>query len=179
MARGLADPARLFFALWPDAATQRALGALAQDLKRGCGGRAVPAHNVHLTLAFLGNVERARLPRLEALAAGIRAARFELAVDRVEFWRHNRIVWAGTPRCPEALQELVTRLGRELAAEGYRPDERPYVPHITLLRNARQPPAVATLPVLVWPVATFALVESAPRERGRVYEVVRTWPLTA
>jgi 2'-5' RNA ligase len=173
------DTARLFFALWPDAGIQRALGALAQDLKHKCGGRAVPAHNLHLTLIFLGNVERVRMPRLEALAAGIRVARFELAVDCVEFWRHNRIVWAGASHCPGALQALVARLGQGLAAEGFRSDERPYLPHATLLRNAHRPPAMATVPAIVWPVARFALVESAPRERGRVYEVVRDWPLTA
>ena len=174
-----ADTARLFFALWPDAGTQRALGALAQDLKLECGGRAVAARNIHLTLVFLGDVERARMPRLDALAAGIRAARFELAVDYIEYWRHNRIVWAGARHCPEALQELVALLGQGLAAEGFRPDERPYVPHITLLRNARRQAVMAVAPSITWPVARFALVESAPRERGRVYEVVREWPLTA
>lgn len=173
------DPARLFFALWPDARTQRALGALAQDLSRTCGGRGVPAGNVHLTLHFLGNVERARISRLEALAAGIRNPSFELSVDRVEFWRRNHIVWAGVLHCPEALQDLVALLGEELAGEGFRIDERPYVPHITLLRNARRPPAAAEVPAITWSVAGIALVESVPRERGRIYEVVREWPLTA
>jgi 2'-5' RNA ligase len=174
-----AGTVRLFFALWPDPGTQRALGALAQDLKRECGGRAVPTHNVHLTLIFLGNVERARVPRLEAIAAAISASRFDLAVDHVEYWRHNRIVWTGVSHCPGALQGLVARLGQGLAAEGFRPDGRPYVPHITLLRNARRPPAMATVPAVDWPVARFALVDSAARERGRVYEVLRDWPLTA
>jgi 2'-5' RNA ligase len=152
---------------------------VARELGHACGGRAVPAGNIHLTLVFLGNVERARMPRLEALAAGIRSTRFDLEVDHVEFWRHNRIVWAGTRHCPEALQDLVARLGEGLGAEGIRTDERPYVPHITLLRNARRPPAAAELPAIDWPVAAFALVESVPRERGRVYEVARQWPLTA
>ena len=174
-----AGTVRLFFALWPEAGAQRALGALAQDLKREYGGRAVPRHNVHLTLIFLGNVERTRIPRLEALAAGIRGARFDLAVNCVEFWPHNRITWAGTRHCPEALRELVARLGQGLAAEGFRVDGRPYVPHITLLRNARRPTVTAAPPVINWPVTGFALVESAQRERGRVYEVVREWPLTA
>jgi 2'-5' RNA ligase len=119
------------------------------------------------------------VPRLEALAAGVRVARFELAVDRVQFWRHNRIVWAGVGECPGALQELVALLGRGLAADGVRVDERLYVPHITLLRDARRPPARDEAPATRWPVASFALVESVPRERGRTYEVVRNWPLTA
>jgi len=179
MQPGRANTARLFFALWPDAGTQRALGALAQDFRRACGGRAVPAGNIHLTLVFLGDVERARQPRLEALAAGIRGTPFELVVETVEYWRHNRIVWAGTRGCPEALQELVTHLGQVLAVEGVQPEKRPYVPHITLLRNARRGPAVPMPAAISWPVSRFALVESVPRERGRAYDVVRDWPLTA
>jgi 2'-5' RNA ligase len=134
---------------------------------------------MHLTLVFLGNVERARIGRLEAVAAGIRLARFDLAVDCIEFWRRNRIVWAGVRRCPEALQDLVARLCERPAPEGVRADERPYVPHITLLRNARRGPATADVPAIHWPVAGFALVESVPRGRERVYEVIREWPLTA
>lgn len=169
----------MFFALWPDAGVQRALGTLAQDLKRECGGRALPAHNIHLTLVFLGNIERGGLARLEALAAAIEASRFELCVDRVEYWRHNRILWAGVERCPEALLALVARLELGLSSEGFRFDKRPYVPHITLLRNASRAPAAAGTPRVAWPVAKFALVESVERGRGRIYEVRNEWRLAA
>ena len=173
------DVARLFFAAWPAPGIQKALGKLAQDLKRDCGGRAVPAHNIHLTLAFLGDVARDRLPGLETLAAGVAAQRFELAVTRVEYWRHNRIVWAGVEHCPEPLRALVSGLEQVLAPEGFRFERRPYAPHVTLLRDARRAPPAAEMPAIPWPVTRFALVESVPRERGRVYEVLRDWPLGA
>ena len=60
-----AASARVFFAAWPAPAIQQALGKLALDLQPRCGGRAIPARNIHLTLVFLGDIERARLPRLE------------------------------------------------------------------------------------------------------------------
>ena len=171
--------ARLFFAAWPAPAIQDALGKIALDLKPGCGGRAIPARNIHLTLVFLGDVARVRLPRLESLAAAVSAPRFELSVDRVQYWRHNRIVWAGAESCPAAALALVAQLEGAFTAEGLRVDGRPYVPHVTLLRDARHAPAVATVPVTSWPVARFALVESVPRDRGRAYEVLREWPLGA
>jgi 2'-5' RNA ligase len=167
----------LFFAAWPSSQVQQALGKLAQDLKRECGGRAVPAHNIHLTLAFLGDVGRDRLPGLETLAAAVTAQRFQLAVNHVEYWRHNRIVWAGVEQCPESLRALVSGLERLLAPEGFRFERRPYVPHVTLLRDARRAPP-AGLPAIPWPVTRFALVESVPREQGRVYEVLRDWALS-
>jgi 2'-5' RNA ligase len=173
------DTSRLFFAAWPAPEVQQALGKLAQDLKHECGGRAIPTRNIHLTLVFLGDVARDRLAQLEALAAAVTAPRFSLDVDRVEYWRHNRIVWAGIERCPEALLELVKRLESGLASADFRCDQRAYAPHITLLRNARRAPADATMRTVAWSVSRFALVESAQREKGRAYEVLKDWPLTA
>lgn len=172
------DTARLFFAAWPPPQVQQALGKLAQDLKRECGGRAIPSRNIHLTLAFLGNVDRGRLARLEQIAAAVSAQCFELNVARVEYWRHNRIVWAGVEHCPEALQSLALRLEQALSPVGFRFEVRPYVAHITLLRDARRAPSASAVPPIHWPVSRFALVESVPAAQGRGYEVVRDWPLS-
>ncbi len=173
------DTARLFFAAWPAPEVQQALGSLARGFEREYGGRAIPARNIHLTLVFLGDVARERLPRLETLAAGVSGARFVLNVDHIEYWRHNRIVWAGITSCPEALPALVERIEQGLSSAGFLSDKRQYSPHITLLRNARSAPLVVSAPAITWPVTRFSLVESAQRERGRVYQVLRDWPLTA
>jgi len=172
-----ADTARLFFALWPVPEVQRALGDVANRAQRECGGRAVPARNIHLTLVFLGDLPRDRATVLEALASAVKGPSFAMSVDRLEYWRRNRILWAGLNACPEPLQLLVARMQDSLSGAGFRCDQRPYVPHITLLRNARRAPAKNDSPTIAWPVNGFELVESAPRERGRVYQVVRSWPL--
>ena len=174
-----ADTARLFFAVWPAPEVQRALGEIAHRAQRECGGRAVPAPNIHLTLVFLGDLPRDRLAALETLASTAQGRRFNLTVDRLEYWRRNRILWAGASACPEALQALVARLQDAVAGAEFHFDGRPYVPHVTLLRNARRAPAVDRCSAIAWPVDGFALVESAPRERGRVYQVLRSWPLDA
>jgi 2'-5' RNA ligase len=172
-----ADTSRLFFAVWPAPEVQRALAELARNAQPECGGRAVPAHNIHLTLVFLGDLARDRRAALESCASTVRGRRFNLTVDRLEYWRHNRILWAGSSACPDALQALVASLQDAVARAEFRIDRRPYVPHVTLLRNARRAPAADGCPGVAWPVNGFALVESAPRERGRVYQVLRSWPL--
>jgi RNA 2',3'-cyclic 3'-phosphodiesterase len=172
------DSARVFFAAWPPPEVQRTLGDIAQRAQEECGGRAVPADNIHLTLVFIGDVSRSRLAELEALGATIAAPRFSLVVDRLEYWRHNRILWAGVGECPQALRTLVERLQEPVAAAGFRIERRPYVPHVTLRRDARGASANTSIRV-DWPVTEFALVESAQRERGRAYEVLHRWPLTA
>lgn len=172
-----AGTARLFFALWPDAATRAALDGMAQVLREQCGGRAMKAFNIHLTLVFLGNVAAQRIPELCALAAAVTAPEFELAVDRVAFWPHNRIVWAGTETCPDGLQRLVALLEDGLRSAGFRFDARPYVPHITLLRNARAAPPAWSGAGIRWQIPDFALVQSLRRDNATVYEVVQRWPL--
>ena len=171
------DTARLFFAAWPPDGVQEALHAIAQGAGHECGGRAVAQRNIHATLAFLGDVPRARLQEIEAVAAQTRGIRCDLGVDRLQYWRHNRIVWAGVERCPDALQKVAGALASGLRAAGFRIDNRSYVLHITLLRNARRAPADSAIHPVPWPIRDFALVESVPRHGGRVYEVVRRWPL--
>ncbi|MCC7483517.1 MAG: RNA 2',3'-cyclic phosphodiesterase [Burkholderiales bacterium] len=171
------NPARLFFAAWPPPEVQARLHAVAVSARRECGGRAVARENIHLTLVFLGEVERGRLEDIAAATAGVTGAGCDLVVDRLDYWRHNGIVWAAADSCPDALAGLVERLAAALRGAGFRPEGRRYVPHVTLLRNARRAPAASAFPALVWPVREFVLFESRPRERGRAYEVLMRWRL--
>ena len=171
------DAARVFFAAWPAPEVQRALGDIAKAHGE-CGGRAVPERNIHLTLLFIGDVPRDRVAGLEALGSALVSPGCRLVVDRLEYWRHNRILWAGVGQCPPALTALVERLQQPAAAAGHRIERRPYVPHVTLRREARRAPANPRIHV-DWPVADFALVESVKRDQGREYEVLRRWPLGA
>lgn len=169
----------MFFAAWPAPEVQQALGEIARQAQRVCGGRAVPAHNIHLTLVFLGDVPRDSVAALEALGSALVSPGFTLHVDRLEYWRHNRILWAGVEECPRALPLLVERVQQPATAAGFRFDRRPYVPHVTLLRDASRAPQDSRFAAISWPVTELALVESVQRERGRVYEVLRSWPLAA
>jgi 2'-5' RNA ligase len=171
------DPerARLFFALWPDDSVREALSNAALRVKAECGGRATPAAKIHLTLVFLGDVEKRRIAELAGCAARVAAPHFDLAIDVLGYWRHNRIVWAGTRAAPAALARLAADLSGSLAALGYRFDDRPYVPHVTLVRNARQPSRIRDIETPSWHVRELVLAQSA-QDR---YDVVGRWPLEA
>ena len=165
--------ARVFFAIRPEEPVREALAAAALRAREECGGRATARPKIHLTLFFVGEVERSRIPELEACAAAVTAPAFELSTDVLGYWRHNRIVWAGTRSAPPALSILVAALTAKLAEIGYRGEDRPYVPHVTLVRNARSAPRNAALDAPQWDVREFVLVESA---EGR-YEPLAGWPL--
>lgn len=172
-----AVPSRLFFALWPDSGTRDALAATAGVLRKTCGGRAPPARNLHLTLAFLGNVPAARLPELEDLTAALHAEPFVLDLDRIGWWRQHRLVWAGTAACPSGLEALVAALAGSLRAGGFDFERRRFMPHVTLLRDAGKAPVPTAFGPLTWCPTRFVLACSQPSARGVQYRVMNAWPL--
>jgi 2'-5' RNA ligase len=137
----------------------------------------VRSPNIHLTLAFLGDVPVERIDDLATMARAIGGSPFDLAIDTHGYWRHNRIVWAGAAHCPAPLRELVARLVRALQATGFECDAREYVPHITLLRGAHRAPHSHWAGTIVWRAAEFTLVRSARRGGALVYEIVNRWSL--
>jgi len=67
-------------------------------------------------------------------------------------------------------------LNVQLRAAGLPVDDRPHVPHVTLLRNTAGGEIPACEPVR-WPVSEFVLVKSVTEPEGAHYEVIRRWPL--
>jgi 2'-5' RNA ligase len=167
----------MFFALWPDAHVRAALAALAQRVQAECGGRATPSGKIHLTLFFVGSIERPRIGDLEDMAATVRGEAFELVLDRVGYFRHNRIAWAGAAACPPGLAAIVAQLRERLARIGLRGEERPYVPHITLVRDALRKPSLKSAPAVAWRSRDFVLVESVTDAAASRYDVIARWAL--
>ncbi|MCM2326342.1 MAG: RNA 2',3'-cyclic phosphodiesterase [Lysobacter sp.] len=167
--------ARLFFALWPDAAARAALGRLAAEVSSRTGGRPVAAAKLHLTLVFLGEVDPARIPALASAAQGVAAEAFDLALDRLGAFARARVAWAGCERPPEKLLAMQAQLERRVRDAGFAPDDRPYAAHLTLARRARAPLAPERVDPVTWRVATFALVESVPGEG--TYRTLAEWAL--
>lgn len=175
--RAKAGRARVFFALWPPDEIRHALAGLAHEAQRESGGRAIARPNIHLTLFFVGDIARGQIAGLEAAAASVRAGAFMLTIDRIGYFRHNRIVWAGTAHCPSELIVLEARLRAALAPLGLRGDDRPYVPHLTLVRKADRKPVRDTVPPHVWHVHELALMESVAIAGGVSYQPLAQWPL--
>ena len=167
---------RLFFALWPDDETRAALAALAREQTHRQARRVV-ADNLHLTLAFPGNVTPRVQACLEEGAGRLTGAPFELSIDRLGHWSGPRIIWAAPAQTPRELWSLVTVLREVLAACGLEPEKRPYQAHITLARKASQAMNVTRIAPIAWSIRQFCLVESVSEPAGVRYRVLRFWPL--
>ncbi|RPI47467.1 MAG: RNA 2',3'-cyclic phosphodiesterase [Betaproteobacteria bacterium] len=169
---------RLFFALWPDAGVREMLARWAEACNASVRGRATRTENLHATLAFLGEIAPQKLASLCTLGAEIQGSAFELTFDRLEYWPHNRIVYAGCSQAPAALGVLAEDLRARLGDDGYAVDSRPYVAHVTLVRDARRAPKGVLVEPVLWQVRDIALVESAREDGTLVYRPIRRFTLS-
>ena len=169
--------ARLFFAIWPPAATAAALSHWAGLARREARGRAPSAATIHLTLAFLGEVEPERTAAAVAAARAVRAAPHELPLEQAQYWARNRIIWVGPRATPAPLEALAASLAAALAREGFVLERRRFAVHVTLLRKAGVKCPLPPLPRLTWPVEEFSLVRSTLAIAGSSYEVLERFPL--
>lgn len=141
---------------------------------------------LHLTLRFVGEVDR---PVAEDLAHALAAIRFEafsvrvIGAGRFE-QRNSGALWAGVePR--EPLAALAAKVERASLAVGLPPERRAYHPHITLARwTGRRSREIAEfldrtrgLASDPWHVDAFTLFESRLSRHGAHYEEVATYPL--
>ena len=167
------DTLRLFFALPCPPEQAAAICAWRED--QALDGRAVSRDNLHLTLAFLGAQPREHLDALLQMAATVHAEAFSLTLDRLTTIGKG-FICLQPASTPPALLQLVEALSERLAALGVVLDCRPFLPHLTLSRQARsraQQPA----PDFTWHVDRFVLYRSVNTADGVRYDELGSWPL--
>lgn len=174
--------ARVFFALWPPAAIVEALAGTARSAASQLGGKATRPESIHLTLAFLGAVAESSLPLLVRAASDVRAAPFELQIDRLGYWSHKHLLWAGCSVPPPELPGLAKALPQQLGAAGFAVADagRPFAPHLSLLRKipAGHPPQkLPPIAPLAWSCTGFVLVRSQLSASGPEYKILAEFPL--
>lgn len=144
------------------------------------------ADQLHLTIRFIGEVDRHLAQDIHAALGGVHHSRFEIALDGIgAFDRRGQAeaVWAGvTPQAP--LAALHKKVDQALARVGIAPDQRAYLPHITLARLNRSSGPLGNLiesagglSSAPFGVTEFGLFESSLTPEGAVYALVERYPL--
>lgn len=171
--------AAYFFALWPDRATRRRLASAAARLPLGDGGVVyrIRPERLHLTLAWLGEIDSVRVDAARRAADEVQAKPFLLRLDRLGHFSGPNALWLGADKLSAPLARLKAALDRELLGYGLPVAAEPFVPHVTVQRNVRSPVG-SRAEVIDWPVTEFVLLRSA-RSGGRAdgYRVVARWKL--
>lgn len=171
---------RLFFALWPNETVFSHLSQLSQAITdtQEIMGKMIPPVNWHITLAFLGDINRATKPCLQQAAATVKSDKFDLSLDQLGYWPKTQILWLGAIQTPEPLAQLVIQLTIALQSCGYHPEKRPFHAHITLMRKANRIKNLPSITPISWSVQDFCLVRSTLTTGGAHYEIITRWALT-
>ena len=119
----------------------------------------VAKDNIHLTLVFIGSLSLDRIDGLRKIIGSLRAQRFELDLVRAGCWKRSQIGWLAPETVPTSLDMLVSQLRNSLSGARIHFDDKPFFPHVTLIRKAKckskaDPPSIR----LGWSVDRFSLV---------------------
>jgi 2'-5' RNA ligase len=105
--------------------------------------RWVRPEGIHLTLKFLGDVPSSRITSItQAVETACRGCDpFTFALVGLGCFPHPRrprVLWVGVHEPTGTLARLQKNLEKELAGLGFKPEGRPFQPHLTLGRVQRK-----------------------------------------
>ncbi|MBA3576545.1 MAG: RNA 2',3'-cyclic phosphodiesterase [Sphingomonas sp.] len=173
---------RLFVAIRPPGQIR---DLLIDAMDEGPGLAWVGDDNLHLTLRFIGEVERPLANDIADALQLIRFPPFDLRISGVgRFDRKNGgAIWAAAePRKP--VVELAAKVERSCASVGLEPERRTFHPHITLARWNRSSAEIAAdferrnsnLSSEPFAVNRFVLFASHLSRHGVHYEEIAGYP---
>jgi 2'-5' RNA ligase len=175
---------RLFIAIELPDDIKLALGRLRMEIP---GARWVPEEQMHLTLAFLGEVEETTAEQLTGKLASIQLTGFELRFSRTGCFPNRqrpRVLWVGLE--PEQrLIDLVVKIRAAVLSCGLFQEEHPYSPHITMARFKQLPSREFVafldqhkkLKSPPFSVREFTLFQSRLTPHGAVHIPIKIFPL--
>lgn len=174
---------RLFVAIRPPSPMRDALIDLMDGVRNA---RWQDDEQLHLTLRFIGEVDRHCAADVAAALGSIHHPAFELALKGVgNFSRRGRAhaLWAGvTPE--EELRSLQKKIERALQSAGLPPEHRAFHPHVTLARLGGSAGPVDEFVAVnsgfasePFPVTNFHLFESELSAQGASYSILETYRL--
>lgn len=174
---------RLFAAIRPPRPIRERLLATMGGIR---GARWLDEDQLHLTLRFIGEVDRHVAGDVHAALGSVHHPRFEIALNGIGAFERRgdpTTLWAGvTPHDP--LKALHKKIDQACLRAGVEPDRRAYMPHITLARLGRGAGPVqgliegsGALSSEPFAVEEFRLYESELGADGPAYSVVASYPL--
>ncbi|RJF90804.1 RNA 2',3'-cyclic phosphodiesterase [Sphingomonas cavernae] len=175
---------RLFAAIRPPAAIRQHLLGLMGGVPRA---RWQDDDQLHLTLRFIGEVDRHTAADVAAALGQVRQQPFEIMLSGIgTFDRKGRTdtLWAGVAP-HDQLTLLHNKIDQSLARIGLAPETRAYLPHLTLARLGRDTGRLdgfaeshGGLSSDPFTVTHFMLFESTLGNQGARYDVVERYALT-
>lgn len=156
---------RLFVAITlSDEMKKTVTGTLHSLKKAGVKGSYVPSQNLHLTLAFIGEVKDSSAVK-EALQT-VKIKPFRLSLS--EMGTFGDLLWVGL-KGNQGLSAAVKDVRGALDAAGIDYDKKKFVPHITIIRKMNGSWKSVPAPKGEMMVKKISLMKSEVKDGKRVY----------
>ena len=183
---------RAFIAITPAHTTRSALSDLIERL-RSCTDAVswVSPENLHLTLRFLGDIQDKDVDTLtdqlkEPLALIPSFALRIAGAGAFPNLRTPRVVWAGISNPPPELSQIHSTIEAAVHRLGFKPESRPFRPHISLGR-VRRGSSTTSLPQALaleknfdgseFNVRAVSLFSSTLTPQGAIHSNIGDFPL--
>jgi 2'-5' RNA ligase len=172
---------RAFFGLPVPEAQRTALAPfLAACAEAAPTFRWTPAANLHFTVRFVGQVQRAVVEGVAERLADLGLHGFEVELGDLGTFRRSRlarVVWLGLRKGAAELTALARQADAECEAAGLAGEKRAFQAHLTLARARAQygaplPPLPAPARLSPWRAAELVLYQSRLGRAGAVYETL-------
>lgn len=130
---------RLFLGSFIDAALVADLyRRIRADFKNAVTGKWVDEKNLHITHKFLGDVEEGDISSIKEALEGVadRPAACEIYFDGPSSFglKNPRVLFIGATDKTGAIAELNAACERAMIKVGFAPEEKPFHPHVTIMR---------------------------------------------
>ncbi|MFA5389090.1 MAG: RNA 2',3'-cyclic phosphodiesterase [Candidatus Omnitrophota bacterium] len=131
---------RAFIALEIDEQTKQKILHLLDTLKKsGADAKWLTENQLHLTLKFLGNIEDNMTQKISGVLSDISGSARPFAINFSETGafpdlEHPRVICLGIGKGAEHLEALNREIENSLEELGFKKEERPFKPHLTLGR---------------------------------------------
>ena len=126
---------RLFIAINFTEDTKEKMLDVQRRLREKGRGRFTSPENLHLTLAFLGEVPEERIQDIKSVMDSLSVPEMTLKFSKCGcFRRDSELWWIGVEENKD-LSKLQKDLVRKLKESGFSPDDKRFRPHITLARE--------------------------------------------
>ena len=104
-----------------------------------CPAKWVEPGSVHLTLCFLGEISPAQVEAVKGVMVQVVAGFHPFALELTQAGafpnlRQPQTLWVGLGGGLDSLSKLHRQLEEGLRTTGYKPEDRPFRPHLTLAR---------------------------------------------
>lgn len=139
--------------------------------------RPVPVANFHVTSVFLGQVSDVQLDKLTGLIDDESFSPVQLTFDALSFWSGPKILCLTSEQSSaeaSALHQVLTSIAKRCQLPV---QQKPYRPHVTLVRKASEPPVPLFAPDLTCTFNEVHLFESVSTPQGVHYPIRASWPL--